>query len=50
MTLEVGTVAAAMAEIRERIPVPENIVLLEPAVATALARDGLAPEAPNEED
>lgn len=50
VTLEVGTVATAMAEIRERIPVPESTVLLEPAVAAALARDGLAPEAPNEED
>ena len=50
VTLEVGTVATAMAEIRERIPVPESTVLLEPAVAAALARDGLAPEAPSEED
>ena len=50
VTLEVGTVATAMAEITERIPVPERTVLLEPAVAAALARDGLAPEAPNEED
>ena len=50
VTLEVGTVATAMAEITERIPVPETTVLLEPAVAAALARDGLAPEAPNEED
>ena len=50
VTLEVGTVATAMAEITERIPAPEGTVLLEPAVAAALARDGLAPEAPNEED
>ena len=50
VTLEWGTVATAMAEIRERIPVPENTVLLEPAVAAVMARDGLAPEAPNEED
>ena len=37
VTLEVGTVATAMAEITERIPVPEKTVLLEPAVAAALA-------------
>ena len=48
--LELGTVAAAMAEVAERVGVPEATTLIEPTIAVAWARDGIEPAAPNEED
>ena len=37
--IELGTVAAAMIEIQERVGVPENTILIEPTIAAAFARD-----------
>ena len=49
--MEVGTVAAAMIEVRERVGVPDHTILIEPTVADAFARDrGAEPSAPNAED
>ena len=48
--LELGTVAAAMTEVAERVGVPESTILIEPTVAETWARDGIEPHAPNEED
>ena len=48
--LELGTVAAAMTEVAERVGVPEATTLIEPTIAVAWARDGIEPIAPNEED
>ena len=49
--IELGTVAAAMIEIQERVGVPENTILIEPTIAAAFARDrGAEPSAPNAED
>ena len=48
--LELGTVAAAMTEVAERVGVPEATTLIEPTIAVAWARDGIEPAAPNEED
>ena len=49
--MELGTVAAAMVEVQERVGVPENTILIEPTIAAAFARDrGAEPSAPNAED
>ena len=49
--IELGTVAAAMVEVQERVGVPENTILIEPTIAATFARDrGAEPSAPNAED
>ena len=48
--LELGTVAAMMAEVGERVGVPENAMMIEPTIAAAWARDSAEPVKPNEED
>ena len=49
--MEVGTVAAAIVEVKERVGVPDTTILIEPTVAAAFARDrGAEPSAPNVED
>ena len=49
-TLEVGTVAALMGEIEERVGAPPGTVLIEPTVASMWAREGAGEDEPTAEE